>query len=67
MSSSRKPPSPAPDPLPEPVLVREAGVPYRPGPAADPFERWLELMEVVEALCPQWPRRAPTIGRDYRL
>lgn len=59
MNSSRKPSCPAPDPLPEPVLAREAGVPYRPGPANDPFERWLELMEVVEALCPRWPAREP--------
>jgi hypothetical protein len=58
MNSSRKPIHPAADPLPEPVLVRDAGAPYRPGAAADPFERWMALMEVVEALCPRWPARA---------
>lgn len=59
MNSSPKPPNPAPDAQSEPVLVREAGVPYRPRPAADPFERWMALMEVVEALCPRWPARPP--------
>lgn len=64
MNSSRKPGRPAPDLLPEPVLVREAGAPYRPGAAADPFERWMALMEVVEALCPRWPAREPRPGYD---
>lgn len=59
MNFSPKPPSPAPDEQPEPVLVREAGAPYRPRSAADPFERWMALMEAVEALCPRWPARPP--------
>ena len=68
MNSSRKQPDPAPDPLLEPALVREAGVSYRPCPAADPFERWLDLMEVVEALCPRWPvRTAPPVFDVMRL
>lgn len=60
MNSSPKPPNPAPDAQPGAVLVREAGLPYRPRSAADPFERWMALMEVVEALCPRWPARPPT-------
>ena len=44
---------------PGPVLVREGGAPYAPGPREDPFEALFELMEVVEALCPEWPVRKP--------
>lgn len=32
-----------------------------------PIEAWLDLMEVVEALCPAWPPAAPTRAGDYRL
>lgn len=48
-------------------LVSEAGVRYRQSGAADPFVAWLELMEVVEALCPKWPERKPSFGKVYRL
>jgi hypothetical protein len=68
MNSSPKQSSPAPELPPEPILVREAGLPYRPKPAADPFERWIALMEVVEALCPRWPERPPpTKGAEFKL
>ncbi len=68
MNSSPKPPSPAGELAPEPVLVREAGLPYRPESAGDPFERWTALMEVVEALCPRWPERPPpTKGAVFKL
>jgi len=40
-----------------PVLVREAGVAYRPALAADPVAAWMDLMEAVEVLCPRWPPR----------
>lgn len=43
----------------EPVLVREGGARYEPGPREDPFEALFELMEVVEALCPEWRVRKP--------
>lgn len=33
----------------------------------DPIAAWLDLMEVVEALCPQWPERSKGRGGDYRL
>jgi hypothetical protein len=49
------------------LLVAEAGVPYQPGPLADPIAAWLDLMEAVEALCPKWPQQAAPRGRDYRL
>lgn len=33
----------------------------------DPLQAWLSLMEVVEALCPEWPPRATVSGVDFRL
>jgi hypothetical protein len=51
------------------VLVREAGVPYQQlGVSADPFAEWINLMEVVQILCPNWPQRARTImGKQWKL
>lgn len=43
-----------------PVLVSEAGVPYRPV-YIDAVADWMDLMEAVEALCPHWPAREPTL------
>jgi hypothetical protein len=41
------------------VLVREAGVSFRPPLGkGDPFVEWLSLMEVVQILCPAWPARS---------
>lgn len=57
MISSQKPAGA--DQGPGPVLVREGGAPYAPGPREDPFVALFELMEVVEALCPEWPVRKP--------
>ncbi|KAB8193912.1 hypothetical protein FKV24_006115 [Lysobacter maris] len=59
MSPPPKPPRPAPDPPAGPELRRELVESYGEGPATDPFERWLALMEVVEVLCPRWPTREP--------
>ena len=61
MSSSRNPDR---DDVParEPVLVREGGVAYAAEPVADPFVALAELMEVVEALCPEWPRRHSSLA-----
>lgn len=53
--------SPKSEPAAEPVLVREGGVEYRPTPSPDPLVAWVELMELVEMLCPRWPPRAPAI------
>ena len=52
-----------PDPLPVPLLVRDAGVAYALLPLPDPFETWIELMEVVEALCAHWPPGHPSSAR----
>ena len=52
----------------EPVLVREAGVPFRPPLAADPIAEWLSLMEVVQMLCPTFPvRDKPMLGEHWRI
>jgi hypothetical protein len=48
-------------------LVREGGVPYRPLPGRNPFDAWIALMEVVEALCPRWPERPPIVSGVFRL
>ena len=50
-----------------PQLVAEGGAAYRPSQSADPFAAWMDLMETVEALCPQWPQRAQSLGGTYRL
>jgi hypothetical protein len=50
------------------VLAREAGVAFRPPPALDPIAEWMDLMEVVQALCPAWPvRTQPMRGNNWRL
>lgn len=33
----------------------------------DPIAAWLDLMDVVEALCPQWPQRSARAWREFRL
>jgi hypothetical protein len=53
--------------VPEALLVREAGVPYRPSPARDPFEAWIALMEAVEALCARWPPREHQMTGNFKL
>lgn len=50
----------------EPVLVGEGGVRFTPAHERDPLEAWVDLMEAVEALCPQWPAREPG-HRDARF
>jgi hypothetical protein len=54
------------------VLAAEAGVPFTPSPphesGKDPFKEWLDLMEVVQMLCPTWPvRDQPMRGEHWRL
>jgi hypothetical protein len=49
------------------VLAAEAGVPYVPMNPDDPIGDWIGLMDVVEALCPQWPEREPSIGGRFEL
>ena len=33
----------------------------------DDFSDFIELMEVIEALCPVWPPRPLLVGSDFRL
>ena len=47
-------------------LVGDAGVGFRPVARAD-LSDWIELMEVVEALCPVWPERRAAIGGEFKL
>jgi hypothetical protein len=51
------------------VLVREAGLPFRPPLGnVDPFTEWMSLMEVVQMLCPTWPvRDRPMLGKEWKL
>ena len=51
------------------VLVREAGVPYQPQLGqTDPIAEWINLMEVVQMLCPVWPvRDSPMVGKHWKL
>lgn len=55
------------EPRPGPILVEDGGESARPKPR-DPILAWMELMEVIEALCPRWPKRPPAIrGSRFRL
>lgn len=51
----------------EPLLVAEGGVPYTAIPDGDPIAAWLDLMETIEALCPEMPPPESKIWHDYRL
>jgi hypothetical protein len=42
-------------------------VEYRADVAADPFDAWIQLMEAVEALCPEWPEREHRIDGVFLL
>ena len=48
-------------PDPTPLLVANAGVAHAPALQRDPIDAWIELMEVVEALCPRWPPRCSRV------
>ena len=52
VSTDSKGPAPSRD-----VLVAAGGIHMPSQPTRDPFEALDDLMVVVEALCPTWPRR----------
>jgi len=54
---------------PVPVhFARSGGLPQTATePPQDPIAAWLDLMEVVEALCPVWPAREVMMNGDTRL
>ena len=50
------------------LLVADGGLPDTLPPSTDPIADWIDLMEVVEAMCLQWPAPdAPRVGWVYRL
>ena len=57
----------AKDSRPPVVIVADAGVAYRPERSTDPISDWVSLMEVMEALCPRWPEREPSMGARFLL
>lgn len=59
-------------PVGTPVLIAgEAGVPFAPSldkaSGIDPIAEWLDLMEVVQMLCPTWPVRDQPMQGTYWL
>ena len=49
-------------------LAAEGGVAARPASERDAYDMLDDLMVVVEALCPVWPNRTPSITEaDFRL
>jgi hypothetical protein len=61
--------TPVPDLVPaaSAPLVSSGGVAVALPCPDSPLDALLDLMEVVEALCPQWPQRPLVIGTDYRI
>ena len=50
------------------LLVADGGLQNILPRSSDPIGDWIDLMEAVEALCPEWPaREAPRVGWVYRL
>jgi hypothetical protein len=41
------------------ILVADGSLPQTLPPSAAPIADWLDLMDVVEALCPEWPVPEP--------
>ena len=50
----------------EQPLAADGGIAHEPR-NGDPFARFIELMEVVEALCPKWPEREHRIDGVFIL
>ena len=65
MSYSRNSPIAMCDPSREP-LAGDAGVPFESVARGD-LSDWVELMEVVEALCPVWPPHEPIFRGEFKL
>lgn len=50
------------------VLIAEGGLQNTMPRSSDPIADWIDLMETVEALCPEWPApEPPRVGWVYRL
>jgi hypothetical protein len=59
MSSSRK--------RADQPIAAAAGIDATPVAEDDPYRALDELMEVVEALCPDWPSREPFVAHARML
>jgi hypothetical protein len=55
------------DSAPPVFIAAGGGVAYEPERTTDPIADWTGLMEVVEALCPRWPEREPSMGTRFEL
>lgn len=60
LPNSADPKSPAP-------LARDGGAGDAAQLPEDPIAAWIDLMEVVEELCPQWPERREASGGQFKL
>ena len=58
-------PTTQPDLAREP-LAGDGGIGFKPVARTD-LSDWIELMEVVEALCPVWPVRRRAVVGEFRL
>lgn len=48
-------------------LATSAGI-RRRRVSAEPLQRWIDLMELIEGLSPRWPSRLRRVtGSDFRL
>jgi len=54
-------------PDPSAFLAAGGGVRFAPPLQREPIDAWMDLMEVIECLCPVWPKRTMAVGTDYRL
>lgn len=55
------------DPKPPAPLARDGGADDATQLPVDPIAAWIDLMEVVEELCPQWPERRVVSGGQFKL
>jgi hypothetical protein len=49
---------------PRDLIASDDGVVAKIECQRDPYETLDDLMTVVEALCPEWPRREPFTGKE---
>lgn len=49
---------------PRDLIASEGGVVAKIDSDRDPYEALDDLMTVVEALCPEWPKREPFTGKE---
>lgn len=65
MNYSPNSPAAQPDKVREP-LAGDVGVGFQPVARGD-LSDWVELMDLVEALCPVWPERRPAMVGTFKL